>query len=291
MRLSQFFEATPVQAVQNYWNSRPCNIRHSTKPIGTREYFDEVEARKHFVEPHIPGFAEFERWQGKRVMEIGCGLGTAMINFARYADRVTAIDLSDKSLELAKQRAEVYGLADRISFYAANAEELDQYVPVEPYDLIYSFGVIHHTPHPDRVINQIRQYTKPGSTIKIMVYYRYSWKVLWILLTYGKGQFWRINELVAQYSEAQEGCPVTYIYSKQEARELLNGFEIVDMQVDHIFSYYIPDYVQYKYTQVWYFRWMPKPLFRWLEKTFGWHLCITAKVPETPSVTTDHSIH
>ncbi|MBL1173950.1 class I SAM-dependent methyltransferase [Pantanalinema sp. GBBB05] len=280
MRLSQFFEQTPVQHVQNYWNSRPCNIRHSTKPVGSREYFDEVEARKHFVEPHIPGFAEFDRWQGKKVLEIGSGIGTAMINFARSGAQVTAVDLSDKSLELAKQRAQVYGLEDQISFYQANAEELSQYVPIDTYDLVYSFGVIHHTPHPERVIDQIRQYVKPGSTVKIMVYYRYSWKVLWILLTYGKGQFWRLNELVATYSEAQEGCPVTYIYSKPEAKALLNGFEIVDMQVDHIFPYYIPDYKQYKYTKEWYFRWMPQPLFRWLEQHFGWHLCITARVPE-----------
>jgi 2-polyprenyl-3-methyl-5-hydroxy-6-metoxy-1,4-benzoquinol methylase len=279
MGLSQFFQNTPVQQVKEYWNSRPCNIRHSTKPVGTREYFDEVEARKHFVEPHIPGFAEFERWNGKKVMEIGCGIGTAMINFAKHGAQVTAVDLSDQSLELAKQRAEVYGLRDRVSFYQANAEELPNYVPVEPYDLVYSFGVIHHTPHPDRVIDQIRKYVQPGSTVKIMVYYRYSWKVLWIILNYGKGQFWRMNELVATYSEAQEGCPVTYIYSKKEAAKLLSGFEIVDMQVDHIFPYYIPDYKQYKYTKVWYFRWLPQPLFRWLERHFGWHLCVTAKVP------------
>ncbi|SRR5579883_2434675 len=282
MRLSQFFEATPVQQVKDYWNSRPCNIRHSTKPIGTREYFDEVEARKHFVEPHIPTFAEFERWDGKKVLEIGCGIGTAMINFARSGAQVTAVDLSDESLKLAKQRAEVYDLNDRINFYHGNAEELNQWLPPETYDLVYSFGVIHHTPHPERVIEQIRHYVKPGSTIKIMVYYRYSWKVLWIVLTYGKGQFWRINELVARYSEAQEGCPVTYIYSKQEAKELLQGFDVIDMQVDHIFPYYIPDYKQYKYTKVWYFRWMPQPLFRWLEKTFGWHLCVTARVPSEP---------
>lgn len=279
MPTNQTFQETPVTSVQQYWNSRPCNIRHSTKPIGTREYFDEVEARKHFVEPHIPGFAEFERWTGKKVMEIGCGLGTAMINFARNGAQVTALDLSDKSLELAKQRVDVYDVNDRVTFYAGNAEELDQFVPVEPYDLVYSFGVIHHTPHPERVIDQIRQYTKPGSTVKIMVYYRYSWKVLWILLTYGKGQFWRMNELIAQYSEAQEGCPVTYVYSKKEAKELLQGFEIVELQPEHIFPYYIPDYKQYKYTKEWYFRWMPQFLFRWLEKNFGWHLCITAKVP------------
>jgi hypothetical protein len=60
-----------IQTVQSYWNARPCNIRHSTQPIGTKEYFDEVEKRKYFVEPHIPGFAQFERWKEKRCWKWG----------------------------------------------------------------------------------------------------------------------------------------------------------------------------------------------------------------------------
>jgi 2-polyprenyl-3-methyl-5-hydroxy-6-metoxy-1,4-benzoquinol methylase len=275
---TQIFQETPLERVKDYWNQRPCNIRHSTKPVGTKEYFDEVEARKYFVEPHIPRFAEFEKWKGKKVLEIGCGLGTDTINFARYGAQVTAVDLSEKSLELAKKRAEVYGLQDKITFYRGNSEELTQLVPIETYDLVYSFGVIHHTPHPERVIEQIRNYVQPGSTIKIMVYNRYSWKALWILITYGKGQFWRAEELVARYSEAQEGCPVTYTYTPAEAERLLNGFEVSEYWVDHIFPYSIPEYKQYQYTKVWYFRWMPQPLFRWLERNFGWHLCVTARV-------------
>jgi SAM-dependent methyltransferase len=271
------FQETSVNTVQDYWNRRPCNIRHSLQPIGTQEYFDEVEARKHFVEPHIPGFAEFERWQGKRVLEIGCGIGTAMINFARAGAQVTAIDLSDQSLDLAKQRAAVYGLQDQITFYQGNAEELTQFLPIQPYDLIYSFGVIHHTPHPERVIEQLRSYVQPGSTIKLMLYHRFSWKVLWILLQYGQGRFWQLDELVARYSEAQEGCPVTYIYSPDQARQLLQGFEVMDVQIEHIFPYSIPEYKQYQYVKVWYFRWLPQPIFHWLEKQFGWHLCITAR--------------
>jgi SAM-dependent methyltransferase len=159
-----------------------------------------------------------------------------------------------------------------------NAEELSRFVPVEPYDLIYSFGVIHHTPHPERVITEMRHYARSGTTVKVMVYHRYSWKVLWILLTYGKGQFWRLAELVAQYSEAQTGCPVTYTFTKREIRDLLerHGFRVTEIWVDHIFPYRIPDYVQYRYVKVWYFRWMPQPLFRWLERHFGWHICVTA---------------
>src|ERR1700758_4968297 len=98
------FSQITFDEVRNYWDPRPCNIRHSPKPVGTREYFDEVEARKYLVEPHIPGFAEFERWRGKRVLEIGCGIGTDTVNFARHGARVTSVDLSEKSLELARRR-------------------------------------------------------------------------------------------------------------------------------------------------------------------------------------------
>lgn len=279
------FSRVSVERVKDFWDRRPCNIRHSPQPVGTREYFDEVEARKYFVEPHIPRFAQFERWRGKKVLEIGCGIGTDTINFARAGAHVTAVELSEKSLEIAQRRAEVYGLQDCIRFYLGNAEELTTFVPVEPYDLIYSFGVIHHTPHPERAIEQMCHYARPGSIVKIMVYHRYAWKVLWILLTYGKGQFWRLNELVARHSEAETGCPITYTFSPQEVRRLLNGFQIVDMWVDHIFPYRIADYVQYRYKKVWYFRGMPQPLFRWLERHLGWHLCVTTIVPEPMALT------
>src|SRR5712664_4565543 len=102
------FADMEIARVRDYWNDRPCNIRHSTAPVGTREYFEEVEARKYFVEYHIPGFAQFERWRGRRVLEIGCGIGTDTINLARHGARVTAVDLSEKSLEIARQRAEIY---------------------------------------------------------------------------------------------------------------------------------------------------------------------------------------
>jgi 2-polyprenyl-3-methyl-5-hydroxy-6-metoxy-1,4-benzoquinol methylase len=279
MKSAQSFQDIPIAKVSEYWNARPCNIRHSPKPVGTREYYDEVEARKYAVEYHIPAFAEFDRWRGKKVLEIGCGIGTDTMSFARAGAQVTAVDLTEKSLEVARQRAKVYGMEDRVRFIQANAEKLSESVPVEPYDLVYSFGVIHHTPHPDRVLDEIRKYVKPDSTVKIMVYNRWSWKVLWVLFVYGKGRFWKLNRLIAEYSEAQTGCPVTYSYSRTSGRKWLaeHGFQVTDVMVDHIFPYSIPEYVQYRYKVVWYFRWMPRFLFRALERAFGWHLCLTAK--------------
>jgi 2-polyprenyl-3-methyl-5-hydroxy-6-metoxy-1,4-benzoquinol methylase len=276
--MSDFSQVT-VDEVRSYWDRRPCNIRHSPKPVGTREYFDEVEARKYFVEPHIPRFAQFERWRGKKVLEIGCGIGTDTVNFARNGAQVTAVDLSPESLELARKRVEVYGLHDQVRFYSGSAEELRSFVPAEPYDLIYSFGVIHHTPHPARVMDQMRQYTRPGTTVKLMVYYQRSWKVFWILMGYGKGQFWRLQEVVAEHSEAQTGCPVTYTYTREEGRKLIesSGFKATEIFVDHIFPYRIPQYVKYEYVKDWPWSWTPDRAFHWMQRHFGWHLCLTAE--------------
>lgn len=268
-----------IADVQRYWDARPCNIRHSTKPVGSKEYFDEVEARKYFVEPHIPAFAEFERWQGKRVLEVGCGIGTDSINFARAGAHLTAVELSGESLRIAAQRADVMGVADRIRFVEANAEELTAALDDEPYDLVYSFGVIHHTLHPERALAEMRSLVALGGTLKLMVYHRRSWKVFWIVAAQGHGRFWKTDELVAEHSEAETGCPVTFSYTRSEGRELVenNGFRVQDLRVDHVFPYRIPDYVQYRYVKEPYLRWMPEPLFRAFERRFGWHLLVTAE--------------
>jgi len=254
-----------IQTVQEYWDARPCNIRHSGKPVGTREYFDEVEKRKYLVEPHIPEFAEFARWSGKRVLEVGCGIGTDTINFARAGALVTAADLSGKSLAIASSRATLFGLAERIRFYRADAEDLAAVVPREDYDLVYSFGVIHHTPHPRKAIESIRQYMSPHSELRLMIYAADSWKAAMI-------------DAGLDQPEAQAGCPIAHTYTPIRARELLAGFDILEMRQDHIFPYVIEKYVRYEYELQPWFKCMPVEMFRALERRFGWHLLARARL-------------
>lgn len=275
--MSVEFAKVSIQEVKDYWNARPCNIRHSAAEIGTEEYFNQVEARKYFVEPHIPGFAEFERWRGKRVLEVGCGIGTDTMNFARAGAMVTAVDLSAESLKLARKRAEVFGLSDRIEFFEANAERLSEFVKPDAYDLVYSFGVIHHSPKPQSIIDEVRKnFVQPGSALKLMVYNRYSWKVWWMLLQ-ERMRFWDLDNIIAKHSEAQTGCPITYSFSRSTVQDLVgDGFKVDEVFVDHIFPYQIPKYVKHEYEQEWYFRMLPAAVFRGLERKLGWHLCVTA---------------
>lgn len=275
MASSHVTEHGAIPEVRAFWNRRPCNIRHSDKEVGTREYFDEVEERKYLVEPHIPAFAEFGRWKGKKPLEVGCGIGTDSINFARAGADLTVVELSDESLALCRRRFDVYSLKAR--FYCANAEELSKFVPVETYDLIYSFGVIHHTPHPERVIAELRKFAGQSTELRVMVYSRWSWKGIWIILKYGKGAFWKAADLVRIYSEAESGSPVTFTYDPAGVRRLLAGFRVEKIWKDHIFPYRIDDYVQYRYVPVWYFRWLPTRIFAVLEEYLGWHTMAIAK--------------
>jgi hypothetical protein len=95
-----------------------------------------------------------------------------------------------------------------------------------------------------------------------------------------------LQDVVAKYSEAQTGCPVSYTYTRREGSRLLerHGFHVTDVRVEHIFPYRIPDYIKYQYVKEWYFRWMPQLFFRSLERRFGWHLLLTANPSEYSSL-------
>jgi hypothetical protein len=103
--------------------------------------------------------------------------------------------------------------------------------------------------------------------------------VLEILCREARGAWWRLDRQIARASEAQTGCPITYTYSRREAAALLAraGFRVTHLQVDHIFPYRVTDYVEYRYRKRMMFRWLPAGAMRLLERSFGWHLCLTAR--------------
>ena len=248
-----------IDSVYHFWNERPCNIKHSSKEIGTKEYFEEVTKRKYIVEPHIINFANFENYKNKNVLEVGCGIGTAAQSFIENGANYTGLDLSDNSIELAKQRMEVFNLHGNI--FQGNIEEIDNINNTE-FDLIYSFGVLHHTPDIEKSIANIHKMLKNGGEFKMMLYAKNSWK------------YFEIVEGLDQY-EAQSGVPIANVYTHEDVYGLLKEFNNIKIEQTHIFPYKIEPYKKYIYEKKDYFEKMPKELFECLEKNLGWHLCIS----------------
>lgn len=248
-----------IDDIRAYWDARPCNIRHSDLPVGTREFYHAVEKRKYLVENHIPGFAEFSKWEGQRVLEIGCGLGTDAVNFARAGADYTGVDLSPVSLALAKQRFAVFGLQGE--FHCGDAEHLQDFLPVKRYDLIYSFGVIHHSMDPGAAVRALLPYLGFHSEFRFMVYARNSWKA------------WLAEAGLVQW-EAQAGCPQVVTYTEADLPGLVGDLRIFDVRQTHLFPYQVEKYVQHEYEFEPWFKAMPKAMFDLLEKKLGHHLLV-----------------
>lgn len=263
--------------VKKFWNDRPCNIKHSSKEFLTKEYFDEVESKKYFVEPHIPTFADFSNWKGKKVLEIGCGIGTDSINFARNGAELTIVEFSDKSLDICKERFKVYNL--NALFYNGDVEKLSEFLPIEEYDLIYSFGVIHHTPNPSKAFEEIRKYMNKNTELRVMLYSKISYKLFWVMMENNIREISDMETLIRKNAEAQYDCPVAYTYTFDEIKDMLLkiGIRVEKIWKDHIFSYDIENYKKNIYVKDNYWKNVDEKLFKQFEKELGWHTMVISK--------------
>jgi SAM-dependent methyltransferase len=253
--------------VQNYWNKQPCNIKHSKIKKFTKQYFEEVKKKKYFVEKHIPNFANFKKYKNKTVLEIGCGIGTDAIEFIKNGANYYGVDLSKKSIEICKLRVKRYGLENKKNlFIVDNCENLRKIKKLNlNLDLIYSFGVIHHTHNMKKAFQSIFETANKNTQIKIMLYAKNSYKNF------------LINESKYRY-EAQKGCPVVYTVDDQDLKRILNNkFKILSKKQDFIFPYKIRPYKKGKYEKIKHFKYMPEKTFEVLKKNIGEHMLLELK--------------
>lgn len=166
--------------VRGHWEENPCGAVDDFEQ-GTKEYFDSVEENRWAVEPFIPSFAQFWRWRGKRVLEVGVGQGTDFLQFARAGAELSGVDLTSAAIDLTGRRLAYEGL--EADLRQADAETL----PFEDdsFDLVYSWGVIHHTPNTEGALAEIRRVVAPDGEARIMLYSRRSWVALGHWLRYG----------------------------------------------------------------------------------------------------------
>lgn len=227
--------------IRDYWEERPCGAGHADSESMTKAYFDEIEEARYSLEPHIPECADFTRWSGRRVLEVGVGAGTDFVNFARNGADAIGIDLTEAAIEHTQRRLEFEGLTADLR--VASGEEL----PLEDdaVDLVYSWGVIHHAESPEAVVREIRRVLRPGGQVTAMLYGRHSWVAYrrWFLglaialkrRESPKG----LSGAVASYMES----PGTYSYTRRELAIMFHAAGFRNVSVRGVLTVYDERYV------------------------------------------------
>ncbi len=157
-------------ASNGYWSHHQPGFKFTDAEVGTPRFFAEVEAHRYALEPHIPEVVQFERWRGCDVLEAGCGIGTDGLQFARAGARYTGLDLTETAVDLARRRFELAGHEGR--FVQGSITDLP--FADESFDLVFSWGVIHHTTDMERALAELVRVCRPGGRLLLMLYHRRS---------------------------------------------------------------------------------------------------------------------
>jgi len=212
--------------VRQFWERIPCGAADANEAEeGSLAFFEEVEKQRYTGDDFMAEVAGFDRWQGKKVLEVGCGLGTDLLQFARGGAEVYAIDLTEKAARLARKRLGLYGLKGNISI--SDSETLP--FKSDSFDLVYSWGVIHHTPDTVAAAKEILRVCKPGGQVLVMLYHRRSILAFQAWLFYGllRGRpFASPSKVIAERIES----PGTKVYTPREGRELFPGLKSITVK-------------------------------------------------------------
>jgi ubiquinone/menaquinone biosynthesis C-methylase UbiE len=283
--------------VRDFWQAHPCGSKFSDAEMGTPKFFERIERHRYEKEWHIPTAANFAGARGLKVLEIGCGVGTDGAQFAKAGAEYTGIDLTDAAIELARKRLELAHLKGE--FRVSDAEQLD--FADESFDVVYSHGVLHHTPDIATAVSEIHRVLKPGGQAIVMLYHRgsYNYRVgIRVLRRAGAGLLRSqggieivhrltgepvesLREHAASLRNANEnfsaaellnqstdgaGNPLARVYSRREARELFKDFRKVELRTYFLNKRFIPLVGNL----------LPRSIEAALASRWGWHLWIYA---------------
>jgi SAM-dependent methyltransferase len=284
---------------REFWTRYQPGFRFTDEPVGTPEFFTAVEQHRYALEPAIVRMARFADWDGRDVLEAGCGIATDGINFARHGARYTGVDFSDAAVSLARHRFELEGLSGRI----VQASVTDLPVADESQDFVYSNGVIHHVPDTQGAVDEMFRVLRPGGKAVVMVYHRgslnYHVNIMLVRraltlallapgfaslvarvthedptviaghrrLLHAHGLRYLTNrELFLNNNTDGPGNPLSKVATRGEARRLFARFSDAQTDVRYLNLRLYPGGEQFAKTR----------LARHLERRYGWHLWIEA---------------
>jgi len=212
------------ERVYEFWNDAACGENLLLCDTSREGYEKQAKAR-YGLEPYILPFADFASTKQLRVLEIGVGLGADHQRFAEAGANLSGIDLTERAIVHTKKRLHAWGLSSDLK--VGDAEHLD--FAANTFDLVYSWGVLHHSPDTFRAVQEVWRVLKPGGHAKIMIYNKYSivGLMLWVRYALFRLKPWTsLVEIYANYLES----PGTKAYSAPEAEFLFQAFDNVKIR-------------------------------------------------------------
>jgi ubiquinone/menaquinone biosynthesis C-methylase UbiE len=228
--------AANIAAIQQ-WNNRPCGALDGSNE-DTLAYFEAVERERyeHYA-PWMREFVNFGQYAGKKILEVGVGQGTDLVQFAKQGADVHGIDITRRHLELAARNFEVRGMRANLQYAAAAAIPFE----TDSFDVVYSFGVLHCTDNTVRSISECHRVLKPGGELILAVYHTYSFFHAYTVFVNGvlRGKLWRLGyeglmSLVESGADGISFAPLVKTYSRRQLRNILEDFSVVRLDVRHL---------------------------------------------------------
>lgn len=254
---------------QKQWNTTPCGTGDYLSGVeyASLEFFERVRwSRYEVTDKWMKKFIDFDHVKEKKLLEIGFGIGTDLLTFAENGAEVYGIDITQKHYELAQKNFELH--KQKCNLKLCDAAEID--FPSSFFDIVYSNGVLHHTPDTIRCISEAYRVLKPGGTMIVTMYNRYSaFHIFTKLLFEGVllGKLWKLGYpgLMATIEHGADGItikPLVKTFSKKQMKLILSDFTSVDIKVGHFTK------AHFRYLG----RLIPHFLERYLEPIFGWYI-------------------
>ncbi|MGH2967384.1 MAG: class I SAM-dependent methyltransferase [Gemmatimonadales bacterium] len=243
-----------LSAVRQFWEAHVNNEYYAPgHDRGSASYFEQIERRRYRWHYHLVELFASLRGSRGRLLEVGCGMGLDSVQLARCGFSVTALDLTEVAVGLARQFAEYRGVS--VDFLVGNAEQLE--FPDNSFDAVYSFGVLHHTPDIQRAVAEVHRVLRPGGAAYVMLYHRRS-------IVYAVHRLLRLP--FESPRDLKDECPVVQTFTKDAAQRLFRDFASLSVHADYPFTY------GFRFVTFW----IPKVAKRMLGRLLGWHLMIHA---------------
>jgi SAM-dependent methyltransferase len=198
--------AYPQQRIRAYWNKHIHDLEIATHPVGTPDFFAELDEYRFDKLRYLPQVVDFNGYQGKRLLEVGCGVGIDLARFARGGAEVTGIDLAEVSIQLAARNFAQQGLAGDLQVMNGEAMQFAD----DSFDVVYAHGVLQYTADAAAMVREIHRVLRPGGEAIFMVYNKYSWL----------NALSKIMSVDLEHADA----PFLRTYSLAEMRHLLQRF-------------------------------------------------------------------